>query len=246
MVPHPVNMETWWFLVLEFAVALTLISMSKRQPFPGPSQRYGYVLLIISFLLLIGETAPRPTGIQVHLFILLTYGSLGLIRGVHNMLVSREEVIVAPLAGILFSVSATAIMAEQWDSLTVFEEYAAFATIVVIGGCQTWLVFRGLLIGRLPLAWSKAGLVALERGQVSGSHGALECFEKAWDLEEEHLNPMAWIALQRIHSFIGNDIEAEHWGKRLSESGGEDAVAKEWISAIESALNSQQPVSEEE
>ena len=239
-------METWWFLILEFAVALTLISMSKRQPFPGPSQRYGYILLTISFLLLIGETAPRPTGIQVHLFILLTYGSLGLIRGVHNMLVTREEVIVAPLAGILFSVSATAIMAEQWGSLSVFEEYAAFATIVVIGGCQTWLVFRGLLIGRLPLAWSKAGLVALERGHISGAHGALECFEKAWDLEEEHLNPMAWIALLRINSFIGNEIEAEHWSKRLSESGGEDAVAKEWISAIESALNSQQPMPEEE
>ncbi len=239
-------METWWFLILEFAVALTLISMSKRQPFPGPSQRYGYILLTISFLLLIGETAPRPTGIQVHLFILLAYGSLGLIRGVHNMLVTREEVIVAPLAGILFSVSATAIMAEQWGSLSVFEEYAAFATIVVIGGCQTWLVFRGLLIGRLPLAWSKAGLVALERGHISGAHGALECFEKAWDLEEEHLNPMAWIALLRINSFIGNEIEAEHWSKRLSESGGEDAVAKEWISAIESALDSQQPMPEEE
>ena len=239
-------METWWFLILEFAVALTLISMSKRQPFPGPSQRYGYILLTISFLLLIGETAPRPTGIQVHLFILLAYGSLGLIRGVHNMLVTREEVIVAPLAGILFSVSATAIMAEQWGSLSVFEEYAAFATIVVIGGGQTWLVFRGLLIGRLPLAWSKAGLVALERGHISGAHGALECFEKAWDLEEEHLNPMAWIALLRINSFIGNEIEAEHWSKRLSESGGEDAVAKEWISAIESALDSQQPMPEEE
>ena len=232
MVLYPANMETWWFLILEFAVALTLISMSKRQPFPGPSQRYGYILLTISFLLLIGETAPRPTGIQVHLFILLAYGSLGLIRGVHNMLVTREEVIVAPMAGILFSVSATAIMAEQWGSLSVFEEYAAFATIVVIGGCQTWLVFRGLLIGRLPLAWSKAGLVALERGHISGAHGALECFEKAWDLEEEHLNPMAWIALLRINSFIGNEIEAEHWSKRLSESGGEDAVAKEWISAI--------------
>lgn len=157
------------------------------------------------------------------------------------MLVSREEVIVAPMAGILFSVSATAMMAEQWADLSVFEEYAAFATIVIIGGCQTWLVFRGLLIGRLPLAWSKAGLVALERGQISGSHGALECFEKAWDLEEEHLNPMAWIALERINSFIGNEQEAEHWNKRLSESGGEDAVAKEWIEAIESALKSQQP-----
>jgi len=162
------------------------------------------------------------------------------------MLVTREEVIVAPFAGILFSVSATAIMADQWESLTSFEEYAAFATIVVIGGCQTWLVFRGLLIGRLPLAWSKAGLVALERGQVSGPHGALECFEKSWDLEEEHLNPMAWLAIERIHTFIGNDAEASHWGRRLAESGGEEAVAKEWIEAIESALSRLRPSSEEE
>lgn len=162
------------------------------------------------------------------------------------MLVTREEVIVAPFAGILFSVSATAIMADQWESLSSFEEYAAFATIVVIGGCQTWLVFRGLLIGRLPLAWSKAGLVALERGQVSGPHGALECFEKSWDLEEEHLNPMAWLALERIHTFLGNEAEASHWGKRLAESGGEEAVAKEWIEAIETALGRLRPSSEEE
>ena len=239
-------MENWWFLLLEFATALTLIFMSGRQPFPGPSKRYGSILLIIALLLLIGETGPRPTGVQVHLFVLLIYGALGLTRGVHNMLVTRDEVIVAPFAGILFSVSATAMMAEQWGSLTVFEEYAAFATIVVIGGCQTWLVFRGLLIGRLPLAWSKAGLVALERGQVSGPHGALECFEKSWDLEEEHLNPMAWLALHRIHTFLGNDSESEHWKKRLAESGGEDAVAIEWISAIESALNRLRPASEEE
>jgi len=239
-------MENWWFLLLEFAIALTLILMSNRQPFPGPSKRYGSVLLIIALLLLIGETGPRPTSVEVHLYVLLAYGSLGLIRGVHNMLVTREEVIVAPFAGILFSVSATAIMADQWESLTSFEEYAAFATIVVIGGCQTWLVFRGLLIGRLPLAWSKAGLVALERGQVSGPHGALECFEKSWDLEEEHLNPMAWLAIERIHTFIGNDAEASHWGRRLAESGGEEAVAKEWIEAIESALGRLRPSSEEE
>ena len=239
-------MENWWFLLLEFAIALTLILMSSRQPFPGPSKRYGSVLLIIALLLLIGETGPRPTSVQVHLYVLLAYGSIGLVRGVHNMLVTREEVIVAPFAGILFSVSATAIMADQWESLSSFEEYAAFATIVVIGGCQTWLVFRGLLIGRLPLAWSKAGLVALERGQVSGSHGALECFEKSWDLEEEHLNPMAWLALERIHTFLGNDAEASHWGKRLAESGGEEAVAKEWIEAIETALGRLRPSNEEE
>ncbi len=238
-------METWWFLILEFAVAIALISMSGRQPFPGPSKRYGIVLLIAATLLLIGETSPRDTEVQVHLFFLLIFGAIGLFRGVQNMLVSREEVIVAPFAGILFSISATAMMAEQWDTLTQFEEYAAFATIVVIGACQTWLVFRGLLIGRLPLAWSKAGLVALEKGYITGQHGALECFEKAWDLEEEHLNPMAWVALQRIHSFLGNKLEAEHWGKRLSESGGEESVAIEWIDAIESALPTANSTEEE-
>ena len=128
-IAYPLSMETWWFLVLEFAVAIILISMSGRQPFPGPSKRYGVVLLIAASLFLIGETSPRETEVQVHLFFLLVFGSVGLIRGVKNMLVTREEVIVAPFAGILFSISATAMMAEQWDTLTQFEEYAAFATI---------------------------------------------------------------------------------------------------------------------
>ena len=78
-------MENWWFLLLEFVTALTLIFMSSRQPFPGPSKRYGSILLIIALLLLIGETGPRPTNVQVHLGVLLVYGSLGLVRGVHNM-----------------------------------------------------------------------------------------------------------------------------------------------------------------
>lgn len=234
-------METWWFLVLEFALSLSLILMSKRQPFPGPSRRYGLVLLTFAALFLLGESGPRPTEVQVHLLFLLIYGSLGLLRGVQNMLVSRDEVIVAPFAGIMFCVAATAMMANQWKSLTVAEEYAAFATIVALGGGQTWLVFRGLLIGRLPMAWSKAGIVALEKGQISGDHGAIQCFERAWDLEEEHINPMAWSALNRIHNFVGNEQEAEHWGKRLAESGGEEAVAKEWIMAIDDALSRLNP-----
>ena len=72
------------------------------------------------------------------------------------MLVTRDEVVVAPFAGIMFCVAATALISGQWGDLTKFEEYAGFATIVALGGGQTWLVFRGLLIGRLPLAWSKS------------------------------------------------------------------------------------------
>ena len=230
-------METWWFLILETVLALALVLMSRNQPFPGPSRRYGYVLLTFAFLFAIGETSPRETTVEVHLYFLLVFGSLGLIRGVHNMLVTRDEVIVAPFAGIMFCVAATALISEQWGDLTKFEEYAGFATIVALGGGQTWLVFRGLLIGRLPLAWSKAGLVALERGQIAGPHGAISCFEKSWDLEEEHLNPMAWVALEKIHRFLENEEESSHWSKRLAESGGQEAVADEWIGAIDAALS---------
>ena len=56
---------------------------------------------------------------------------------------------------------------------------------------------------------------------------------------------MAWLALNRIHSFLGNEEESEHWGKRLAESGGEDAVAIEWIEAIESALGNLSPESQD-
>tara|TARA_B100000482_G_scaffold32425_1_gene20626 strand:- start:325 stop:1044 length:720 start_codon:yes stop_codon:yes gene_type:complete len=238
--------ENWWFLVLEFAVAISLLVLSRRQPFPGPSRRYGSVLLVIAILLLIGESSPRATNPQVHMILLLVYGGLGLVRGIHNMVKTREEVIVAPFAGFLFSISATAMMAEQWPDLSKFEEYAAFATIVLIGMGQTWLVFRGLLIGRLPLAWSKSGLMALQRGHINGEHGAIECFERAWDLEEEHLNPMAWFALSKINESIGNKKEAEHWSQRMEESGGIDAIAKEWIEAIESAIKKLEKYSEEE
>lgn len=231
------GMETWWFLILEFAVSVSLILLSGRQPFPGPSKRYGWLLLTVALLLTIGETAPRPTSLSVHLYLLLAFGSIGLFKGVQNMIVTREEVIVAPFAGILFSVSVTAMMSQQWDELSKFEEFAAFGTIVVIGLGQIWLIFRGLLIGRLPLAWSKAGLLALQRGQIASSRGAIACFEKAWDLEEEHLNPMAWFALSRIYSFMGNEQEEVHWKNRLNEAGGEDAVASEWVEAIDDAIS---------
>ena len=77
----------------------------------------------------------------------------------------------------------------------------------------------------------------MQRGQIASSRGAIACFEKAWDLEEEHLNPMAWFALSRIYSFMGNEQEEVHWKNRLNEAGGEDAVASEWVEAIDDAIS---------
>ena len=67
-------------------------------------------------------------------------------------------------------------------------------------------------------------------------NGAIECFEKGWDADEEHLNPMAYVALHRIHIFLGQHEEAEIWKEYLEREGGESAVASEYIRAIHDAL----------
>ena len=154
------------------------------------------------------------------------------------MLRTRREVLVAPMSGFLFCVGVGGLMIQTWSTLNTIEQWSGFLALVVLSGGQVWLVFRGLLIGRLPLAWSQAGIVALNRGQISGPHGALSCFEKAWDVDEEHLNPMAYVALHRINQFLGNEKEVEKWYEALIDSGGEESVAKEWIEAIETALSS--------
>jgi hypothetical protein len=79
-------------------------------------------------------------------------------------------------------------------------------------------------------------MVALQRGQIDGDNGAIACFEKGWDAEEEHLNPMAYLALHRIHLFTENQEMADEWFESLLAAGGEEAVAIEWIQAIHDAL----------
>ena len=79
-------------------------------------------------------------------------------------------------------------------------------------------------------------MVALQRGQLHGPHGAIACFERGWDADEEHLNPMAYGALHRIHAMLGNGDEAKQWLESFEDAGGESAVAPEWLEAVEEAL----------
>ena len=136
----------------------------------------------------------------------------------------------------LFCVGVVGLMVSTWEDLSKVEQWAGFLTIVVLGGGETWLIFRGLLIGKLPRAWSQAGMVALMQGRLTGKNGAIECFEKGWDADEEHLNPMAYVALHRIHIFLGQHEEAEIWKEYLEREGGESAVASEYVHAIHDAL----------
>ncbi|MCH1481154.1 MAG: hypothetical protein L7T81_02820 [Candidatus Poseidoniaceae archaeon] len=227
----------WLLIGFELVISIILILGSKSQPFPTPSRRFGWFILMVGGLLLLGQSAPNPTSLEAHLTILSVFGAFGLVSGINLMLRTRREVLVAPMSGFMFCVGVTGLITQTWDELNKFEHWAGFLALVVLAGGQTWLVFRGLLIGRLPLAWSQAGMVALHRGQLRGPHGAIECFEKAWDAEEEHLNPMAYSALSKIFQALEETDRATHWNELFLESGGSESVAIEWLSAIDDCLS---------
>jgi hypothetical protein len=225
-------------LVAWFVISGSLLVGSRHQPFPEISGRFGWLLMSTAVLLAIGEQAPRPMSLPSLLTLTLAFGSVGVLVGVHHMVRTRRDVFIAPMSGFFFCIGAGGLMVSTWSSLTVLEHWAGFVLLVLLGGGQTWLVFRGLLIGRLPLAWSQAGMVALQRGQLHGPHGALACFERGWDADEEHLNPMAYAALHRIHRFLGQSTQSITWLEAFEDAGGEAAVAPEWLEAIDVALDS--------
>ena len=218
-------------------VGAILIWMSSRQPFPEISRQFGVSMLIIAAFIMLAGQAPKPLSLQMILIIMAFCGGIGVTIGVRHMSITRKDVIVAPFAGALFGIGSTGLLVLEWDNLTSsFEQIGSFLLICLLGALEVYLVFRGLLIGKLSRSWSQAGLRQLQRGLIEGEKGAISCFERAWDSEEEHLNPMAYLALNRICLHIGNDSEAEMWAERLQEFGGEESVAEEWIQAIEKAI----------
>ena len=223
-------------LLVLAVVSVSLIAGSRHQPFPEISGRFGWVLISLTGMLALGETAPRPMSLTLLLVVVLGLGSYGVLVGVHHMVRTRRDVFIAPMSGFVFCTGAGGLMVLTWPDLNTLEQWAGFLMLVGLGGGQTWMVFRGLLIGRLPLAWSQAGMVALQRRQLHGPHGAIACFERGWDADEEHLNPMAYVALHRIHVFLEDEEAAERWLEAFEDAGGTDSVAPEWISAIHDGL----------
>ena len=217
-------------------VSTALIAGSRHQPFPEISGKFGWTLASLTGLLALGETAPRPMSLTMMLIVLLALGSYGVLVGVHHMVRTRRDVFIAPMSGFVFCVGAGGLMVLTWPELNTLEQWSGFLLLVLLGGGQTWMVFRGLLIGRLPLAWSQAGMVALQRRQLHGPHGAISCFERGWDADEEHLNPMAYVALNRIHTYLEQPDEAQRWLESFEDAGGDASVAPEWIGAVHQAL----------
>ena len=101
-------------LLVLAAVSISLIAGSRHQPFPEISGRFGWVLLSLTGLLALGETAPRPMSLTLLLVVALGLGSYGILVGVHHMVRTRRDVFIAPMAGFVFCTGAGGLMVLSW------------------------------------------------------------------------------------------------------------------------------------
>ena len=74
----------WALLGFEFLIGLALIYNSQNQPFPRPSSRFGWLVVLLATLILIGQAAPKPMTVFAH-FIMLSgvggWAGIGLAAG---------------------------------------------------------------------------------------------------------------------------------------------------------------------
>ena len=226
----------WIFLFLGIGGACFWLSF--HQPFPEISRKYAYLVLLAGSVLIISEQGPRETSETVPMYFALGLGVLGTVKGSWDMTRTMRDVIVAPFAGGMLCAGSAALLVGWWDEGGTYEHISSFILVSALILMEIYLVFRGLIIGVPGLSWSKAGLRQIQRGLLEGPSGAISCFERSWDADEEWLGAMSHAALIRIYIHLGQEESAKNSEKYLEEFGGWDVVDSAWIDAIDSALNS--------
>ncbi|MBR18795.1 MAG: hypothetical protein CMA64_01385 [Euryarchaeota archaeon] len=229
-------MMGWIFLFL--GIGGSCFWLSWHQPFPEISRRYAYLVLMAGSVLIISEQAPRETSETVPMYFALGLGVLGTLKGSWDMTRTMRDVIVAPFAGGMLCAGSAALLVGWWDEGGTYEHISSFILVSVLILMEIYLVFRGLIIGVPGLSWSKAGLRQIQRGLLDGPSGAISCFERSWDADEEWLGAMSHAALIRIYIHLEQEESANNSEKYLEEFGGWEVVDSAWIEAIDSALNS--------
>jgi hypothetical protein len=226
----------WIFLFL--GIGGSCFWLSWHQPFPEISRRFAYLVLLAGSVLIISEQAPRETSETVPMYFALGLGVVGTLKGSVDMTRTMRDVIVAPFAGRMLCAGGAALLVGWWDEGGTYEHISSFILVSALILMEIYLVFRGLIIGVPGLSWSKAGLRQIQRGLLEGPSGAISCFERSWDADEEWLGAMSHAALIRIYIHLEQEESANNSEKYLEEFGGWDIVDSAWIDAIDSALNS--------
>jgi len=219
------------------AVGLVSYYLSRLQPFPEIGGRFSATALILALLLWISSTSPRTTSGEFPAIIALSVGGIAVIVGVRSMGITKRDVILAPLGGLLFCVGGISLLVDRWDDAGQIEQVGSFLLSSLLVVLELYLAFRGLVIGVPGITWSKSGLRQIKRGLIQGPNGAISHFERSWDMEDEWINAMSHAALVLIHRKLGDKEEVDRQLIELERAGGWDSIDASWSEAIEGALS---------
>jgi len=229
--------ELDYWIVLFFALGAVSLYYARIQPFPEFGNRFGWSSIAFGLVFLISRNAPRDTAILAPTVTAAIFGGLAVIYGVRHMVVTQQDVLVAPFGGVLLCVGTVSLMADSWDEMNSTDHLISFVTASVVVMLEIYLAFRGLVVGVQGITWSKSGLRQVSRGLLQGPRGAISHLERSWDMDDQWLNAMSHAALALIHKHLGDEAAEKEHIQELQAIGGWDAVDKNWIDTIEGELN---------
>ena len=211
--------------------------LSGLQPFPEICRRFAAISLSVALLLWISETSPRQGAEEFPAVFSVVLGGLTVVWGFRKMIVTKEDVVLAPLGGILFCVGGISLLSGRWEEAGQSEQLGSFILASTMVLLEIYLAFRGLVVGVTGITWSKSGLRQIHRGLIQGPNGAISHFEKSWDMEEKWINSMSHAALILIHRELGNEEEEKSHLLKLERLGGWAAIDPSWKETIQTALS---------
>ena len=216
--------------------------LSRLQPFPEKGNRFAMVLFSGALILWMSSTSPEEVGNDLPAAISVFLGGVFVVTGIRDMSIMKTDVIVAPLAGILFCVGGISLLSSRWEVATQMEQIGSFFLASTMVTVELYLAFRGLVIGVPGIAWSKSGLRQIHRGLILGPNGAISHFERSWDVEDQWINSMSYAALVLIHRHLGNLEDEEKSLAELEKLGGWGSVDSSWTQAVEEGLLASVPI----
>ena len=216
--------------------------LSRLQPFPEKGNRFAMVLFSGALILWKSSNRPEEVGNDLPAAISVFLGGVFVVTGIRDMSIMKTDVIVAPLAGILFCVGGISLLSSRWEVATQMEQIGSFFLASTMVTVELYLAFRGLVIGVPGIAWSQSGLRQIHRGLILGSNGAIAHFERSWDVEDQWINSMSYAALVLIHRHLGNLEDEEKSMAELEKLGGWESVDSSWTQAVEEGLLASVPI----
>ncbi len=209
---------------------------SRYQPFPEIGGRFALLIIFFGIIFAISSTAPRETLEELPALITVIVGSLGMVIGVRHMVITKQDVILAPFGGLLLCIGAIDLLTVEWVNSSTNEQIMSFIMASIIVMLEIYLAFRGLVVGVPGISWSKSGLRQIKRGLIYGKNGAIEHFKKSWDMNDPWLNTMSHAALFLIYEKIGDKESSSEHLLELEKAGGWSALDESWTEIIKNSL----------